>query len=107
MPQIGDREIFISWINGSKAVALAKKRGMKPDESYWDYVNETEIEESRRFPTLGLAKGWGKRYGVGLDDFKNPWIEVQVYGHEDQRYPAWDLVERWEWQENEWIKVQG
>lgn len=105
MPEIGDKEITVCWINGAKARALAKKRGMEDGGSYWDYVEEREIEESRRFPNLGLAKGWGKRYAVGLDDFGFPRIDVFVYGHEDQQHPAWDQTERWEWQDTEWVKV--
>lgn len=105
MSRIGDRQVWVTWINGSKAIALATSRGMEAGGSYWDHVEEHEIEENRRFASLGLAKGWGKRYGVGLDDFGAPRIDVQVYGHEDADYPTWDTVESWEWQETEWVRT--
>ena len=105
MPELGDKEFHVSWIDGAKGRALARKRGMEADGSFWDYVQEHEVEASRRFPNLALAKGWGKRYGVGLDDFGHPVIEVHQYGASDGDCPGWDLVERWEWQDNDWIDV--
>jgi hypothetical protein len=94
--------VYVEWINGSKAERLFKQRRaaairkaheIDPDrpvseivspeaeDSWWDWVEMDECNESRAFPSVAMAKGWAKRYGAGLDLFgkprvyKNEWAE--------------------------------
>lgn len=97
------REIWVEWLNENRArslflqrraKAMAKGERVSPEEtdSICDWVEDSECLESRKFPTLGLAKGWARR-NVGLDMFENPRIHVNEF---DDRDP-WDTKRFCHW----------
>ncbi len=111
----GRREYRAEWINGKETERLARKRiaaanakatqvggdVIDPEkESFLDWVEpEAECYESRRFPSLAMAKGWAKR-NAALD----LWQQPRVYVTECTGPYSWDVetVETWSLESGEW-----
>jgi hypothetical protein len=96
-------EIYVEWINGDKAerlfrqrraAAIRKARETDPErseddivspleqDSCWEWVEFEECTETRKFPSVAMAMGWGHR-NHQLDAFdapriyRNEWNEGQ------------------------------
>lgn len=89
--------IYVEWVSGAIAEKLYRKRRARAleksasegsltpagEDSWWDWVETDECLESRRFPSVGLAKGWASA-NASIDFFGLPKVCRAEWPGDDQ-----------------------
>ncbi len=83
----------------AKLEALAKKRGWKTGESLWDYAEDYEATELRKFPNKQMAQGWAQK-NAALDMHKEPRVRLMQDGEFGP-----ELVDEWVFQDGQWFRI--
>lgn len=103
-PRLGDVRVLVEWVDAAKWERMARTAGWKPDtpESLYDYVEADDARKWMEFKTIAAAKAWAEQ-NYGLDEWKSPFVMMQVYKDDGYGAPySWEIEIREIWDDGEW-----